>query len=114
MKRISMIALAIALALSLTACRRNKNRQTEPTTRATTPTTATTETARPTTAPTVAPSTEMTMPEVTDNIGDHDNGIIGDDATSETAAHPTDTTDMTDATQPRNRVRTPGTTGGKS
>ena len=114
MKRICTVALAIALALSLTACRRKKAPQTEPTTRATVPTTtATTEPTRVTTPPTTVPSTEMTMPDATGNIGDTDDGIIGDDIIDETGILP-DMTDATEETQARNRIKTPGTVGGRN
>lgn len=82
MKKISIAILALALVFSMTGCRRNKAKETTaPTTRATTPTTqATTPTTKAT-----EPSMDM-MPDATGNIGDRDNGVIGDDGTENSGA----------------------------
>lgn len=88
MKKINLIAVALVLTMLLTACRGNK-KETTPTTMTTTPTTrATTATTSPTTMFT-EPTMDMIDPSMDThgNIGDRDNGIIGDDS------HATDSTE---------------------
>lgn len=96
MKKFHLIALVLVLTMLLAACRGNRNKETTPTTRATTH--ATTEAPMPSTMFT-EPTMGMTDPsmgmndataDTHGNIGDRDNGIIGDD------------TKATDSTQHKN------------
>ena len=111
MKKLSLFILTALLAVSLTACRRNDDRHTTPTIPATTPSVmptvpATTENKVP----------ETTMPQETGNIGDTEDGIIGNqpNETQDSMTGSTDpTTESTTDNEARNRTRTPGTTGGK-
>ena len=111
MKKFSLLILTALIAVSLTACRRNDNRQTTPTTPATTPSVmpsvpATTENRVP----------ETSMPQATGNIGDTQDGIIGNqpNETQDNMTGSTDSTmESTTETEARNRTRSPGTTGGK-
>lgn len=112
MKRISIFVLTAILAVSLTACRKDKTKATTPTTAVTTPSSmptvpATTENSIP----------ETTMPQATGNIGDTQDGIVGNqpnETQDNMTGNSTDSTmDSTTETEARNRSRTPGTTGGK-
>ena len=93
MKKIGISALVLVLAFSLAACRNPKPAETTPTTQATRPS------SQPTTVPTTAPTTLPTepsmdtmpsgtvesIPDMTGNIGDTDDGII-DNSTANTGA----------------------------
>ena len=83
MKKIGISALVLVLAFSLAACRNPKPAETTPTTQATRPS------SQPTTLPTepsmdTMPSgTVESIPDMTGNIGDTDDGII-DNSTANT------------------------------
>lgn len=91
MKKIGISALVLVLAFSLAACRNPKPAETTPTTQATRPSSQ--PTAVPTTAPTTLPTepsmdtmpsgTVESIPDMTGNIGDTDDGII-DNSTANT------------------------------
>lgn len=90
MKKISISALVLVLACSLAACRNPKPQETTPSTQPTRPSSQPTQqTTAPTTQSTepsmdIMPSgTDESIPDMTGNIGDTDDGII-DESTTET------------------------------
>ena len=111
MKKLSIFILTALLALSLTACRRNNSKATTPTMPLTTPTSMPTVPATTENKP-----SENTMPQATGNIGDGQDGIIGNqpnETQDNMTGNSTDSTiDSTTETEARNRTRNPGTTGG--
>ena len=106
MKKISILFTALALIFSMTGCRRNRVNET------TTPTV--TPTTRATVPATTAPQPTMDMiPDATGNIGDRDDGIVGNapDETQSDEILPTESYGAAEEATGESRIRSRGMMG---